>query len=99
MNDKIRYQIFLYNYYHFYRDNYYFDENYKQYFAKHMKNYIFLQNEKKSLKKAYYEKIEKIFQIVYHPKIVTNLLKNGMQIDNIYNLLNEKINNSMQNVF
>jgi len=99
MNDQIRYQIFLYNYYHFYMDDYFFDENYKQYFAKHMKNYIFVQNVKKSLKKAYDEKIQKIFQNVYHPKSVTNLLKSGMQFDNIYYLLNEKINNSMQNVF
>jgi len=80
-------------------DDYFFDENYKQYFAKHMKNYIFVQNVKKSLKKAYDEKIQKIFQNVYHPKSVTNLLKSGMQFDNIYYLLNEKINNIMQNVF
>jgi len=99
MNDQIRYQIFLYNYYHFYRHNYFFDENYKHYFAKHINNYIFVQNVKKSLKKAYDEKIQKIYQNVYHPKIVTNLLKNGMQFDNIYYLLNEKINNTMQNVF
>jgi hypothetical protein len=79
--------------------NYFFDQDYREYFAKYINNYIFVQFVKKSLKKVYDEKIEKIYQQIYHPENINQYLQFGMRIDTISNLLDEKINNTMQNVF
>jgi hypothetical protein len=74
-------------------------KDYDDYFYKHISYYKFVQKIKSELKNKYDSRIENIYKNIYNPKVILQLLENNMEIDDIFNSLNNETQNIMYNVF
>ena len=79
--------------------NKFYYKNYDDYFSIHVNRYKFFQKIKCELKKNYDRRIENIYKNIYHPKRVTQLLENNIEIDEVFIFLDKKIQNIMYNIF
>jgi hypothetical protein len=102
LTSKIKYQIFLFNYFNNYIKNdlcniYYKD--YDTFFNKHIRYFDFLQKIRDKFKEYYDNLIENIYKNVYNPKKIKQMLENNIELDDVFLILETKINETMYNVF
>jgi hypothetical protein len=79
--------------------NKFYYKNYDDYFSIHVNRYKFIQKIKCELKNIYDTRIENIYKDIYHPKKITQMLENNIEIDNVFIFLDKEIQNIMYNIF
>lgn len=76
----------------------FFYKNYDDYFSKHIKQYSIIQKIKIELKNKYDNKVRIIYNHIFHPITINDLLFH-VNLDKVENILERKINMIMNNVF
>lgn len=74
-------------------------KDYDDYFHKHVNYYKFSQKIKCDIKKKYDSIIENIYKNIYNPINILQLLKNDTEIDDVFIILDKKIQDIMYNIF